>query len=507
MMVNISRIMIKRTMLVVCLLTSALLLRAQDTVTDNGYTIFRYPSGVKSSEGYLVNGQPDGWWKSYDEKGRLVSEGNRKNLLLDSIWTFYTDGKRSMTIHYLEGQKHGEQIQFSPREYTVSQWQHDTIVGAVRTFDTAGWLKKMVPYFDGKPHGMAKEFDDTGLVVAVTNYYHGVMSRRERINRTDKFGMKQGGWKYFWNNGQLRVEGNYLNGKKHGFFKFYDEGGNFLYVEKYEHDQLITDAKETKQLEKRMAYHSNGQPSIVATYYNGKPDGIRREFDPQGKITKGYVFEEGWMRFEGVTDMNGLRQGLWKEYYPTGELRSMGKYKNSKPIGEWNFYFEDKTVEITGEYDNKGEKQGEWIWFYPDGDTMTIAHYEDGDADGEYVEYDEDGKTLVKGTYVAGYEEGPWYYRNGEAVGQGNYEGGKQTGLWKTHYENGGPAFEIRYRDGIRDGKYTAYWENGNIKVTGKYEKGQQDGPWNYYNEDGVLFLTTLFSDGKEIKWNNYTIK
>lgn len=502
-----ARTFVKRASLAALLLACFTMLRAQDTIRDNGYTVFRYPSGVVSSEGRLVNGQPDGWWKSYDEKGQLVSEGNRKNLLLDSLWTFYADGKKSMTVYYVEGRKQGTQTHFYPSEYTVTQWHQDTIIGAVRTYDTAGRLCKTVPYMDGKPHGMAKEFNDTGLVVAVTNYYHGVMSRRERINRTDKFGLKQGGWKYFWNNGHLKMEGNYLNGKKHGFFKFYDEGGKFLYVEKYEHDQLITDAKETKQLEKRTAYHPNGQPSVVATYYNGKQDGIRREFSPDGKLTKGYVFEEGWMRFEGITDMNGLRQGLWKEYYPTGELRSQGRYKNSKPVGEWNFYFEDKMVEITGEYNSKGEKVGEWLWFYPNGDTMSVAHYEDGDFDGDYAEYDEEGNPVVKGTYVAGYEEGIWYYRNGGAVEQGEYEGGKQVGLWKTIHENGIIAFEIRYRDGVRDGKFTAYWENANIKTTGKYQNGLQDGIWNYYNEDGILFLTTLFLEGKEIKWNNYTIK
>ena len=63
-----------------------------------------------------------------------------------------------------------------------------------------------------------------------------------------------------------------------------------------------------------------------------------------------------WLRFEGITDLNGLRQGLWKEYYPTGELRSKGKYKNSKPIGEWEFYFPDKTIEIIGSYNAKGQK-------------------------------------------------------------------------------------------------------------------------------------------------------
>ena len=98
----------KKWNLLFCLLLVYTFGGAQDSTSLRQFKTYYYPSGVKSSEGFLVNGQPDGWWKSYDENGRLISEGNRKNLLLDSLWTFYTDGKKSMTIHYSEGQKHGE---------------------------------------------------------------------------------------------------------------------------------------------------------------------------------------------------------------------------------------------------------------------------------------------------------------------------------------------------------------------------------------------------------------
>ena len=138
---------------------------------------------------------------------------------------------------------------------------------------------------------------------------------------------------------------------------------------------------------------------------------------------------------------------------------------------------------------------------------MSKATYDDGDLDGEYVEYDEHGKPLVKGKYVAGLEEDNWYYRNGTSEETGKYEGGRKEGLWTTTYEPGKVAFKIQYRQDVRDGKYTAYWENGNVKVSGKYENGLQESVWSYYNEEGIQFLTTLFKEGKELKWNNYTIK
>lgn len=481
---------------------------AQDSTFFNDYKIFYYPSGVKSSEGRIVDGKPEGWWKSYNEKGVLISEGNRKNFLLDSLWTFYNDDSSlKMKCFYLQGRKNGEQTVFENGGRTVTTWNNDTIVGLVKTFNKDNQLVKTVPYVNGLPDGLAKEFNDTGLVVAVTKYYRGIRSRREAVNRTDKFGLRQGSWKYFWNNGNLKLEAQYLNDKKHGFFKHYDENGDFLYVEKYEYDNLVQDAKETKQLERRQTYHSNGQVALSATYFNGRPEGIRRDFDSTGKIVNGYLYDDGWLRYEGITDLNGLRQGLWKEYYPTGELRSKGKYKNSRQIGEWNFYFQDKTVEITGSYDSKGRKSGDWIWFYPSGDTMVSAYYEEGELEGRYVEYDEDNNIVTQGQYTAGFEEGKWKYVNSGAVETGNYEGGLRSGTWKSFFESGTLASEINYSENILDGKYTQYWENGNIRLSGTYKNGLQEGIWQQYNEDGILTITTIFKEGQELKWNNYTIK
>ncbi|MBP5782526.1 MAG: hypothetical protein J6W04_03195, partial [Bacteroidales bacterium] len=49
----------------------------QDISSD--FVQFFYPNGkVVSSEGFMVDGKPDGYWKSYYENGNLKSEGNRK---------------------------------------------------------------------------------------------------------------------------------------------------------------------------------------------------------------------------------------------------------------------------------------------------------------------------------------------------------------------------------------------------------------------------------------------
>ncbi|MDR1757867.1 MAG: hypothetical protein LBR51_02745 [Bacteroidales bacterium] len=481
---------------------------AQDTVPLNGYHVFYYPDGTKSSEGYLREGQPDGWWKSYHPRGVLMSEGNRENYLLDSIWTFYDlEGKKILEINYRQGKKDGTRVQYLPEEFIVEQWKADTLVGSTRTFFEDSMLKKETPYENGVPHGLEKEYDHAGMVIAVTNYYRGSMLKREFINRKDRFGYKQGKWKFFWANGLLQEEGTYQNDRKNGFFKYYDTTGQFVKVLKYEHDMIVEDAPETKVLERKIAYYPNGQPSITATYYKGVPEGIRREYDTAGNIIRGYVYSNGFLRFEGITDLNGKRQGKWKEFYPAGTLRSEGYYMNSLPAGEWKYYFENQEIEITGRYNKKGQKEGQWLWYYPHRGLLIEANYVQGELEGEYAEYDEQGKEISKGEYLANAEEGEWFYRNNNLTEKGKYLDGARQGTWITLYDNGKTAVEMNYEQGIPDGKFTRYWENGKIKQTGKYLSGEPDGVWLKYDEDGTLFLTTLYKNGVELKWNDYRIQ
>ena len=77
-----------------------------DTTAKNGYNIFYYDNGKKSSEGTMRNGKADGYWKNYYKTGILKNEGNRKDFQLDSIWKFYNDkGQLTKTFNYLKSKK------------------------------------------------------------------------------------------------------------------------------------------------------------------------------------------------------------------------------------------------------------------------------------------------------------------------------------------------------------------------------------------------------------------
>ena len=488
---------------------------SQDTVSGNEYTILKHDNGVISSEGIMRNGLPDGYWKSYNKKGILISEGNRKDFLLDSLWKFYNDeGKLTMSVNFLKGKKEGKKLTFLSEETIEEYFKNDKKIGIEKHFDSTGKLIKEIPFENGLEEGIAKEYNEDGIIILLTEYKNGYIIKREFINRVDGFGKKQGVWKTFYANGFMKTEGNYVNGRKHGFFKEYNEEGNLLKIEKYENDQLIVDALETRKLDVRVDYWPNGNPKIIGTYYNGIAEGIRREYNSKGQVIQSYILKSGFILGEGIMDDGGLKQGYWEEYYDDHYakaneklIRAKGKYKNSKPIGEWVYYLPNGKVEIEGSYDERGKKTGLWTWYYPNGNTLIEENYEDGKHEGLYTEYDENKNIIVKGNFLDDKEDGKWYRSNKDFVEEGKYVDGKREGFWKGYYKNGNICYECSFNNDNYDARYTRYWENGKLKEQGRYILGLKNGNWKSFNEQGELYLVVTYKKGVEIRFEGVKIE
>jgi antitoxin component YwqK of YwqJK toxin-antitoxin module len=471
------------------------------------YIKFYYHDSTVSSEGWMRDGKPDKYWKSYYPDGTIRTEGNRKDFLLDSTWKFYNSkGKLQSEITYLKGIRHGISRKYLEDGIEEFDYVEDTIKGIANLFSYTGSLLRTVPYENGKENGLAKLYDTLGTIIGTIEYVDGYPIKREYINRTDQNGMKQGHWNFFWENGNLKLDGYYQNDKKSGYFKHYDKTGNFLQIEKWENDILIEDAPQTKQLDRKVDYHSNGKIRTAAYFYKGVPDGIRREYSPDGEVVNSYMFRNGVLVGEGIVDDNGQKQGEWKEFYETGKLRADGKYINSKPTGKWRYYFENGKVEITGSYTKKGQKDGEWIWYYVNGNILSIENYSDGLLDGETFTLTVEGDTLEHGLYVDGEEDGKWMYVNDSVLIEGTYNMGKKEGAWKTYYSNGKLKRYEPYHDDELDGKSVFYWENSVKKAEYTYINGLLNGNAYQYDIDGNVLFTTTYRMGVETKYDGIKV-
>lgn len=483
-------------------------LNAQNDVDPNGYNVFHYENGNKSSEGAMRNGKPDGYWKTYFEDGGLKSEGNRKDFLLDSVWTFYNDsGKVIMQITYKEGKKNGIRKTFHEAEVIEEQFENDVKQGYTYHYYPDGSLRKEIFFVDGLEEGIGKEYaQDDGRVTRLIHYKKGFITDIENINRIDHLGLKQGVWKEFYPDGALRLEGEYKDGLEHGYFKKYTEEGNLVSTSKFVDGVLQEDVAELAKLDIKTEYYPDGKVKIVASYKDGVPEGVRREYSPEGEIMKGYVFTQGNVVGEGITDEEGLRDGPWKEYYFSGGLKAEGKYKEGKRVGEWKFYHPNGELEQIGVYNDEGEEDGIWTWYYPDGNLLREESYYKGMRDGYSVEYDENGEIISKGEFIEDRRQGEWIFDYGDHREEGEYFDGMRNGLWKSYYEDGTLSFEGSFIDDNPNKRHTWYWPNGNKKLEGKYIMGLKEGEWLRYNYDGTPFISIFYENGREVKYDGIRV-
>lgn len=473
---------------------------------EKTYVKFNYENGVVSSEGFMLNGQPEGYWKTYYDDGTLKSEGNRVKHQLDSVWKFYSpEGVITQSITYREGKKNGERRTYF-EEGTLQKeedFANDVLVGMVRKYFPSGPLAETVPMDTlgkGKEQGLGYEFaEDDGRITAVIEYRNGYIANRERINRKDKFNQKQGLWREFYDSKAVKVEGRYRNDKKHGYFKTYDETGNLLETLKYEDGILIPEPQELAKLDIKREYHPNAQVKSVGSYNKGVKEGVHREFSMDGKVTAAKIYSSGNVVGEGIVDAEGRRQGPWKEFYDTGELRSEGKYKDGQREGDWLFYYRDGKEEQRGSY-HRGKPDGNWKWSFANGQTWREEVFYDGLEEGVAIEYNDTGKVVANGNYLTGEREGKWIIDLGDEREEGTYVAGQRNGMWKHYYPSGKLRFEGKYEQGLESGKHTLYFENGQVESIGTYKFGQKEGDWYTYNEEGIQTRVETYKQGELVK-------
>jgi uncharacterized protein len=273
-------------------------------------------------------------------------------------------------------------------------------------------------------------------------------------------------------------------------------------------DVELKDVPELIELDIKTDYYTSGKVKTVGSYRkDGTPEGLRKEFSEEGKITESYVFLNGAVIGVGVVDNSNLKQGEWKEYHPSGRIEGEGKYEDGNRIGEWKFYHENGQLEQKGSYIKGAVPHGKWVWYHDNGQMWRTEVMNRGKEDGPVTEYDEGGNVLLEGMYSDGSREGQWTYTVGDYSESGEYANGQMVGKWKGVYANGKTAFEGSYLDGAPDGKFSWYYETGQLKEQGRYIMGRKEGEWTKYDETGLVYLIITFKNGLELDINGVKIK
>jgi len=486
---------------------------------DSVFVQFFYPNGQVSSEGVMRDDKPDGYWRTYYVTGVVKSEGKRTNYLLDSTWNFYNQaGEITQRISYSIGEKSGYSIKYSydnplmPGQHTIvakELYVNGRKEGNSYYYHPTGEVKLMVFYKQGRKQGLSREFTRDSTLITVVDYSDNYMVNRERVNRTDSEGRKQGTFREYYANGKMKKEEHYLDNQLHGYYREFDGVGNLVMGMRYERGKIMEEIDEDMKelLDMKSTFDEQGRLIFTGGYKENIPVGIHRFYDTVGNVENAHLYNElGQKISEGIIDDQGIKRGSWIDFYPAGEIRAKGTYMNNQRSGSWTFYFRSGGVEQKGRF-QRDRYQGLWTWYYPNGNVWREESYFNGREDGMFTEYEKNGSILTKGDFINGEREGEWIYQVGDHEERGTYQIGLREGIWKYYYNNGKLKYEGNYSQGNPDRRHKYYYPSGALKEEQYYQLGIREKNWKKYDEEGNLVMTITYRNNVEQRINGIRIR
>ena len=146
---------------------------------------------------------------------------------------------------------------------------------------------------------------------------------------------KNGGWQrtdYFMDNNSVQMTGFYssLNPEnRQGQFKWFHANGNL---------KSYGDYLDNEQTGEHHWYYDNGNVEAIENYVNGKLHGDFKEYYPNGVLSAEVKFKYG------------LQHGYSKYYGENGDVIAEGNFEEGDRNGVWKYYDENGNLEHTSEY-------------------------------------------------------------------------------------------------------------------------------------------------------------
>ena len=187
-----------------------------------------------------------------------------------------------------------------------------------------------------------------------------------------------------------------------------------------------------------------------------------------------------------------VKDGLFFEYFPSGQIKSRGLYSYDNKNGEWLDFYENGLLysKLNSENGN-----GEYKSFYPSGGNLLTGKYKNYKKEGKWTKF-----------YKNGYKSWEYYYINDvldpNQICYNWYESGYKRsegyliinddrlewdGNYKEFFENGVVYLSGEYFKGKKNGNWKQFYSNRSLHSEKKYNEGIPSGEWIFYNEYGKV--------------------
>lgn len=470
-------------------------------------TIYFPDKKVKSIAHFVFN-VPDSSFMEWNKDGKLIILGNYMMGSPEGKWEYFYDDGRKKKME----QVHNDTV------FLMQYWENDSVQtqtikdgnGYIQTFYSSGSTKEHYTFENGLKTG------------PFTEYTAGRM---------------------------LSVGGEFLKGKKHGTWVFYNVNGILEKKISYNKDSLDGEY---------VVFFENGDTLTHGFYNNGQKIGKWFWKNDIGKLDMEGSFIDGFQQGEWsfyyssgelsykANFLNGKKHGQWHYYYKNGSNYRLGSYNNDLREGTWKTWYEDGTLLMEGKYIN-GKEEGEWRNYWDNGVLKNKSTFKKGKLNGEWLSYTPQKMLVLEGRYRDDLKIGEWreYYNNGRlkeintykivkakdkqndvlilgmkqitsvphgkheayshldylVKAKGKYKNGLKHGTWYDFYPGGVvPTFITQYKKGKLHGVMKEFGRRGEIHSEIHYKNGLKDGWFILFDKNGKVSIQKMFSGGVEVK-------
>jgi antitoxin component YwqK of YwqJK toxin-antitoxin module len=209
-----------------------------------------------------------------------------------------------------------------------------------------------------------------------------------------------------------------------------------------------------RQVRNYIAYVVNEQTPFTGVFFTKQENGKLAEKEPY---------------------TNGKIDGVKKRWYPDGKtLAREEPYTNGKIDGMVKCNYESGYLSST--------LDGNQLEYYPDIKKAERIPEKHKDDNGKIL----DGVVQT-------------FYKSGQLNEEDIYTAGWRNGVCKSFYENGQLAREYTYVDDKLNGPAKHWYEKtGELKSESNYKDGKLDGEEKMFSPDGKLIGTNSYKDGKQ---------
>jgi len=341
--------------------------------------------------------------------------------------------------------------------------------------DERGDTSSLVNYMFDKKNGYCFVYESF-----TDSMHHNVVKAKE-LYREDK----RQGYAFYYKKGLLDTEIPFKDDRKHGEGYQYDKNGTIVAILTYKYNDLVDrtiinriDENGLKQGVFR-TFYPDKKTKTECYYKDGKLNGYFREFDNRGKELSATRYINGEIQQENKNQLaaDNSSAKVKIEYNENGTIKKSGAYKDDKPVGVHRTYNADGKINGGQLYDDNGVKVA---------DGVTDGR---GREQGKWTIYDSTGAVRAKGQYKNGKREGQWYFYfpSGKTEQEGVYKDGNPEGKWLWYFADGKIRREESFLKGKEDGIYYELNATGDTLNVGEYIEGDKIGTWKYITGDALV--------------------